>query len=57
MQRAVAFLEKSVPKIESPYYLAITTYALALVNSSAKYEANQKLIKKATYNPGEYLFI
>lgn len=46
--RAVRYLESKIDSIDSPYAMAITTYALELAGSGLKDRAYQKLMSMAT---------
>lgn len=48
--RAAQFLESQLETIQRPYVVAIVTYALALVDSDRRFDANNMLKSLATYD-------
>ncbi|XP_078422894.1 complement C4-like isoform X2 [Cetorhinus maximus] len=54
ISRAINYLSNELPNIKRPYALAVTAYALALVDpgSSATHEADDKLKQMAIYDKG-----
>lgn len=55
-RKATVLIEKSVPNVVDAYALALTTYALILVDSPEKLKANKRLLEMATFNAGWYGF-
>lgn len=52
IQRATDYLEKQFMNLNRPYSMALTAYALSLVNSEFKIRANDRLVQKALYDNG-----
>ncbi|XP_077987221.1 A.superbus venom factor 1-like [Glandiceps talaboti] len=50
MLRAITYLEDQLAALERPYAVAIVAYALALVNSDEKLEANKKLKQLSVFD-------
>lgn len=48
--RATDYLEKQYKNLNRPYSMALTAYALALVNSKEKFNANDRLVQRAMYD-------
>ena len=46
------YLEKQYKTLNKPYSMALTAYALALVNSKEKFNANDRLKQIAIYDNG-----
>lgn len=52
--RATDYLEKQYRNLNKPYSMALTAYALSLVNSKEKFKANDRLVQSAIYDNGTY---
>lgn len=52
IKKATPLLEGSVSNLTDAYALALTTYALVLVDSPEKLKANRRLVEMATFNSG-----
>lgn len=52
INRAKNYLEQQYRNLNRPYSMALTAYALSLVNSDEKLEANDRLVQKAIYDNG-----
>ncbi|KAL9988942.1 hypothetical protein ACROYT_G003438 [Oculina patagonica] len=48
--RAKDYLEKQYKTLNKPYSISLTAYALALVDSKEKYNANDRLVQRAIYD-------
>ncbi|XP_077986835.1 A.superbus venom factor 1-like [Glandiceps talaboti] len=48
---SVMYLEDQLAELERPYAVAIVAYALALMNSDKKFEANEKLKALSVFDP------
>ncbi|XP_027048067.1 ophiophagus venom factor-like [Pocillopora damicornis] len=48
--RATDYLEKQYKNLNRPYSMSLTAYALALVNSKEKFNANDRLVQTAIYD-------
>lgn len=50
--RATQYLENQYKTLNRPYSMALTAYALSLVNSSERFKANERLVQNAVYDNG-----
>ena len=50
--RATQFLEREYRTLTRPYSMALTAYALSLVNSVERFKANDRLVQNAVYDNG-----
>ena len=49
---ATQYLENQYRNLNTPYSMALTAYALSLVNSVEKFKANDRLVQNAVYDNG-----
>lgn len=49
---ATQYLENQYRTLNRPYSMALTAYALSLVNSAEKFKANDRLVQSAVYDNG-----
>jgi len=49
---ATHYLESQYRTLNRPYSMALTAYALSLVNSAEKFKANDRLVQNAVYDNG-----
>ena len=53
--RARTYLEGQYSSLKKPYSMALTAYALSLVDSPMKISANNRLIQHAIFDKGNYV--
>ena len=54
--RATQYLENQYRTLSRPYSMALTAYALSLVNSVERFKANDRLVQRAIYDNGTSMF-